>query len=321
MAAAGATLVAVVATACGGGSPASAPASDPASDPTTALASVPASVTLAAYRATVAGGSADVTSSFGEHTGSGAAFVVTGNGVFSWTSDLGEMTADVKVDGSDVRTDDIIDGDVEYSKISVAGGPTGVTNLPGSGQWSKTTWSGGQGANLFSGLVFGNPGPPSPGALLHLLESQATSTSDLGPAVVGGVETTHYRSQLPFSSLDSGDASQTAQAERSFGTSSVPIDFWVDSSDLLRQLTIALTIVRIPTDPGTQASGQSGTFKPPITATITLGVSNYGVPVDVTPPPADQVDGGGTCQSDANGISCEDSSPGTVIAGPGSSTG
>ena len=164
-------------------------------------------------------------------------------------------------------------------------------------------------------LAFGTPGPPSPEALLHLLQSQATTTSDLGPTTIDGVVTDHYRSQLPISSLGLGNASQVAQAERSLGSGSITVDFWVDPSHLLRRLSLALTLHTIPSEPGTTKSETPG-VKPPLTITVTLGLSNYGVPVDVTPPPADQIDPGGTCQSDSSGISCEETMPGSGDGAP-----
>ena len=277
-------------------------------------------MTLAAYRATVAAGSADISTSVSEHTGNGFQLVMTDQGVFSWTSDLGQMTADIKTGRTDIQSSEIVDGHDEYQKISADGEPIGGTIDPAAAEWSKTTWTGGERVGLLSGLAFGTPGPPSPEALLQLLESQATDPSDIGPATVDGVATTHYRSQLPVSNLTAGDAAETAAAERSLGSSSVAVDFWVDPAHLLRRMSLAVTLRTIPTQPGTKQSEDPG-VKPPLTVTITLDLSNYGVPVDVTPPPADQVSSGGNCQADAGGISCEESSPGTVVGGPGSSGG
>ncbi len=313
-AAAGVVLVAVVATACGGGSQATAPA--PA---TGSRANAPASVTLAAYRATVAAGSADVSTSVGEHTGDGYQLVLTDQGAFSWRSGLGQMTTDFKVDATDIQSSEIIDGHDEYIRMSVVGAPVSGSTLPGADLWSRTTWTGGSAWGLLNGLTFGSPGPPSPEALLHLLQSQATATADLGPASIGGVATTHYRSQLPVSSLGI-DHAQVAQAEQSLGGTTIGVDFWVDPAGLLRRLSFALSLHKIPTEPGTTKSEDPG-VRPPLTLTLTLDLSNYGVPVDVTPPPADQIDSGGSCQADSDGITCDESISGSASGSVSSSNG
>ena len=171
--------------------------------------------------------------------------------------------------------------------------------------WSETSWSGTSSPGLLIGLAFGSPGPPSPGSLLQLLQSQATSSSDLGPELLGGIETKGYRAQLPLSDLVGGKPSsaETRQAEQSIGASSLGIEFWVDSSQRLRRLTFTLTVRRFPSLQGPETTVPAP--KLPITMTETLDVSDYGAPVHVTPPPANQVKPGGTCQADSNGIRCQ----------------
>jgi len=288
-------LLTLSAAACDAGSPSSALESE--------------SVTMTAYRATVAGGSADVSSAFSYRTGSGPEVIETGSGVFSWDANLGEMTSRTSIAGSNIVSTEIIDGHDDYSKLSVGSTSLGGLGATDSNLWTKTSWSGNASSSLFGGLLFGTPGPPSPGSLLQLLQSQASSISVLGTEPIDGVETTHYRAQLPLSSLNVGNVSplETKQAEQILGMSALGIEFWVDSSQLLRRLTFSLTIHRIPSTPGTPATVVAPS-ELPVTMTETLDVSNYGVPVDVAPPPANEVTLGGTCQTDSNGFACQSSS-------------
>jgi hypothetical protein len=286
--------VSLVAAACGGGGA-----------PTSAGPLGP--VALTAYKATVAGGSAKVASSFVFATGSGSS-TETASGVFSWTSDLGEIASRTTSQGTELDTSEIIDGNDVYSRTSVAGSPNGRPAAAGGGTWSETTWSGNTGASVLTGLFFGSPGPPSPDVLLQLLHSQASSISNLGPKRIGGTWTTHYRALIPFSNLPGGKPSRVElrEAKRIFGTTSLDIDFWVDSSQLLRKLAFTLTVHRLP--PTKESSANALTFKLPITLAEALNVSDYGVPVEVTPPPPNEVSQGGTCQANANGFNCESSS-------------
>ncbi len=71
----------------------------------------------------------------------------------------------------------------------------------------------------------------------------------------------------------------------------VTVDFWVDSSGLLRQMNYEMNIRQ-------QSLGPESRL--PTTISMTLDLSHYGVPVKVTPPPASQVAPGGTC----HGFTC-----------------
>jgi hypothetical protein len=272
-------------------------------------------VALTAYRATVAGGSASVASSYTYATGDGSASTETGSGVFSWTSDRGQMTYQTTVSGTAIDSTEIIDGHDAYAKTSVVGAPVGDPGAAGGGLWSKTRWSGKTGAGALTDIFFGSPGPPSPGVLLQFLQSRASSMTDRGSQLLGAVRTTHYHALIPFTELSGGKASaaEVRQAEQALGRRSLGIDFWVDSSQLLRKLSFTVTVRRLPsTAPTTTSPGEiAWSPKLPITVTETLDVSDYGVPVDVTPPPASEVTGDGTCQANANGFNCQSASSGS----------
>lgn len=257
-----------------------------------------APMALTTYRATVAAGSADVSSSFVLASPAGST-TETGSGIYSWASNVGELTYRIEAKLTSFEENDIISGDDEYSQLSTSSTP----GAPNGSKWSETTWTGPSSDPLGS-LFFGAPGPPNPGALLQLLDSKASSITNLGNRRIGAVDTTHYLAEIPLSDLDVGTTEELEQAEHEFGTTSLGVGFWVDSSQLLRRLTFGISIHRLPAVPSTE--GSAVTAKLPITATATLNVSNYGVPVDVTPPPAGDVTPGGTCQRTPTGFNCSD---------------
>jgi hypothetical protein len=120
-----------------------------------------------------------------------------------------------------------------------------------------------------------------------------------------GINTTHYRALIPLSRLGAGTAAELQQAERLLGTSFIGVDYWIDSSDLLRQLRLVITALRQPSatasSPG-EVTMPLGTF--PITFSVILRLSHYGTPVHVVPPPSAQITSRGTCVVSRDGFSC-----------------
>jgi hypothetical protein len=262
-------------------------------------------VALTVYRATVAAGSAQVNSSFSYDSSGRPDVTETGTGTFSWTSNLGELTYRASgAPGPAIVTTEIIDGHEVYQRTLLPPADSGTVGSPADDRWSETTWSGSPGTDLMETLVFGSPGPPNPGSLLQFLKTRASSISDQGRVRLGASETTHYLARLPLTQIAGGKVSPTelAQARQALGTTSLGVDFWVDSSERLRRLTFALTVRHLPTTPGTDSIQL---FKLPLTVTDTLDVSDYGVPVAVSPPPAGDVTPGGTCQTNSGGFDCQ----------------
>jgi hypothetical protein len=267
-------------------------------------------IALTSYQATVARGSADVDTTWTMSEAHQGITTIATSGAYSWTSSRGEMTSQA---GTADQSKEIIVGHDVYSQASgaipaaVLGGGTGAT-------WSETTWSGSSAATLF-GSFLGTPGPTDPAALLELLDSQASSISTIGSEVIGGVETTHYRAHIPLSRIGPSGASpaQIRQARQMLGVSSVSVDFWVDSSGLLRQLTYGMTIRKAPMQVPQLARVL------PMTMSMTLDLSHYGAAVTVTAPPASEVAPGGTCQSTSSGFTCTGESV-AIGSSSGSST-
>jgi hypothetical protein len=262
-------------------------------------------VALTVYRATVAAGSAEVNSSFSFDSSGRPDVTETGTGAFSWTSNLGQLTYRASgAPGPDIVTTEIIDGHEVYQRTLIPPADSRTVGPAADDTWSETTWSGSPGPDLVGSLLFGSPDPPNPGSLLQFLQSRASSISDLGPVRLGASETTHYLARLLLAQMAGAKMppSEVRQAQQALGTTSLGVDFWVDSSQRLRRLTFALTIHHLPTTPGTEGIPL---FKLPLTVTDTLDVSDYGVPVAVSAPPAGDVTPGGTCQTTSGVFDCQ----------------
>ena len=269
-----------------------------------------------AYTATMNAGSADVYTTYAVTTGTHKFdSTATESGPVSWSADQGELGMKVTLSGQQLMTArQIIDGSQTYSKLFVTGTPaSAIAGLPGLTGWSETTWTGVPSQEmsgilpslLLWGGLFNPAGMVSPASLLGLLNAQASSVQNLGSDVVNGVGTTHYRALIPLSDLGAGTAEEQAQAQQILGTSSIGVDYWIDSSHLLRQLRLALTILQQPSDttssPG-EVTTPPGTF--PITMSVSLGLSHYGTPVHVVPPAPAQITSHVACVLSNNGFNC-----------------
>ena len=125
------------------------------------------------------------------------------------------------------------------------------------------------------------PGSSNPASVLQILQSRGDQVTPLGPSVVDGAPVHGYhvviseaaiQQRLSKADLPPGVA-QAAQGM--FGTGGIAMDVFVnDANDLLRRVQTHLNMT---------VSGHS------MHGSVTEDMSNYGVPVSVTAPPADQV--------------------------------
>ncbi|HEX6525556.1 MAG TPA: hypothetical protein VF070_36930 [Streptosporangiaceae bacterium] len=275
-------------------------------------ATVPVTAAMV-YTATMNASSADVYAIYAFTTSSHKIDIaITQSGPVSWSANQGETAMKMTAGGRQLwTTQQIIDGRKTYSKISIKGLPaSALASLPGVAGWSEETWTGASSSDL-PGILsniggLSNPaGIASPASLLGLLRAQASSVQNLGAEVLDGINTTHYRALIPLSHLVVGTPAEFQQAERVFGTNFIGVDYWIDSSDLLRQLRLVITALRQPSattsSPG-EVTMPLGTF--PVTFSVSLRLSNYGTPVHVVPPPPAQITSRGTCVSSDDGFNC-----------------
>ena len=139
------------------------------------------------------------------------------------------------------------------------------------------------GASLSQLSALSGSNPAQALSQLATVSSQVTRT---GAATIGGVPTTGYRAEVNLTKVAARVAAKAGakaaqavrQEARALGTSTIPVQIWVDAHHLVRQVRYQLPI------PAASTGGPAGTG----TATATITFSSYGVPVHLTPPPASQ---------------------------------
>lgn len=125
-----------------------------------------------------------------------------------------------------------------------------------------------------------------PAQYLEYLKALSGRVQNLGTEQVRGVLTTHYHAVTDLSrSASAFPAAKRAAVEQGFakieqltGLSRIPVDVWVDSRHLIRQMRINLSI---------RSSAQ---IPNGLSETVTVDLFNFGPKPAVAPPPADQTD-------------------------------
>ena len=192
----------------------------------------------------------------------------TGSGVFNGGKDRsGQLTMNITADGRQVAVDTVIVGNTIYVRS-----PLISQRLPGGKQWVKVDLQqAAKAANVDLGtLLSSNPSPA--GALAYLQGSSAIKK--LGSERVGGVPTTHYRVvvdlQQAADRASSADRRALEQAIKAVGTTTLPVEVWVDSQGYVRKIEYQ-----------SGASGQS--------ADVTMEMHDFGSPVPIRAPATNDV--------------------------------
>ena len=142
------------------------------------------------------------------------------------------------------------------------------------------------GALAASGLEGALPGPlgagnGDPADLLASLTAISGSVTKQGTAMVRGVPVTEYRVSIDLAKgaarVPGWERASFKEFAQGLGAGTIPVEVWVDSHNLVRQMREAL---RLPSEPGTPA----GTV-----VTQTMDFYDFGVPVRVSAPPAPEV--------------------------------
>jgi hypothetical protein len=149
----------------------------------------------------------------------------------------------------------------------------GVMGLPAGAEWMSIPLP-----KFGAQSPIGGAGQTDPTQMLASLEAVSSNVTTVGTATIRGVATTHYHALL-----DLGKAIDTAKVPASLrstlqqmlgklgGMSSIPVDVWVDGAGRMRRLSETTTLP------------SAGAF------TTTMDLYDFGVPVNVQAPPADQV--------------------------------
>jgi hypothetical protein len=177
--------------------------------------------------------------------------------------------------GNDGRVDVVTDGSDAYVNVGSLGSILGAT----AGQsWVKISGKEAADAAPEAAVASGTE-------ILKLL-GQAGDITTVGTEQVRGVETTHYRGTLDvaaaLSQLPADEQGEIGDRLTQLGIDpkalSFPLDVWIDQDDLVRRVLLGVDGSKLP------GGSTAGT-----TATVTLEFYDFGAPVNVTVPPADQV--------------------------------
>jgi hypothetical protein len=126
-----------------------------------------------------------------------------------------------------------------------------------------------------------SPGSTNPAAMFKMLTSEGLQVTPLGPSTIGGDAVQGYHVAISpavlMKGVDQADLppSVAQEVKSLFGTAGVQMSVYVgDETHLLRQITFSMHLSAASASVSVQA---------------TEDISNYGAPVSISAPPADQV--------------------------------
>jgi hypothetical protein len=210
------------------------------------------------------------------------AVTMTADGVVDFASgdsaismEFGGMIGSFLPSGIETRT---VDG-VAYVHLPVG--------LPSGKEWVAVDANAAGGSDTNTALGIG--GGADPTKILAYLGKVSDGVREVGTQEIRGVETTHYSANVDFSkTVDRADVPPALREkldEMAGKVGNVPVDIWIDADGLLRREELKMDFASFL--PGGQgATGESGTAP---TVALTLDLFDFGTPVDVEAPPADEV--------------------------------
>jgi hypothetical protein len=291
-----------------------------------------------AYQATVSAASGAMTLSSETIDAKGRTTLgASVTGVYSWADRRGTFVSHVGIPpGYQVTTDQIVDGSTIYTHSTTSGTlPGGLPSEVPPG-WTEETWTTPAALDI-PGLIAatlvpspqGDTSVDDPAAVLQEILSAAGHPTVVGRQSIDGMTTTHYRAELPLSRIYPGPSATYVQI---FGPGPEVADYWLDDHDQLRLLQITITIRarHIPESTSSTAAAPTSTVSPaqgssmrltgrvsaayPVRLVFTDRISDYGVAVNVTPPPPSQISSRSTCQAQGDGDTCSSSGTSAVTA-------
>ena len=178
----------------------------------------------------------------------------------------------------DWKLEAIRDGDTAYVKF-----PPMADQLPAGKTWIKgdaKTLSSAQAGQLKQlGSLVGT----DPRDVFGLLKAVSGSITAVGSDEIRGVETSHYHATIDTAKLTQlVPAAQRQslggldQAAGQAGLTEIPVDVWVDSDQQVRKISIDVDAKQ----PGTDVA---------VKASLVVELYDYGTPLELTLPPADEV--------------------------------
>jgi hypothetical protein len=173
----------------------------------------------------------------------------------------------------------IFEGDVIYMKM-----PQVAQQLGGKKQWIKVDIKEAGRALGVDPAQFGQLGGNDPRKVLDQVRAVSGEVEEVGSEKVRGADTTHYRAEVDLRKypdrLPEKDREQARVAVEKLidqtGSSTYPMDLWIDGEDLLRR-------VRISYDFQVPGVDKNAEFA------MTMEFFDFGTPIQIKPPPEKDV--------------------------------
>lgn len=178
------------------------------------------------------------------------------------------------------KLDAIVDGQVVYLRF-----PAMSSELPEGKTWVRMDAAAqGKTAQDFGLSGLGDFTNEDPRALLEILEAVSGEIETVGTEELRGTQTTHYRATLDLRHFDQlapkADSQELGEMldelVEQAGFSELPFDVWLDDEGLVRKVEASFSMA---------PEGESEKLE----ASLSFELYDYGVEVDVAPPPADEV--------------------------------
>jgi hypothetical protein len=181
-------------------------------------------------------------------------------------------------DPQDWKLHAIQDGDTAYIQF-----PLIAKELPAGKTWVKGDAKDLSGADAGQLSQFGALAGTDPKDVFGMLKAVSGSIEPVGSETLRGVETSHYRATIDVAKLESlvpADQRESLggldESAKQAGLTEIPLDIWVDADELVRKMSM---------DVDSKQPGTDGSVK----ASFVVELYDYGKPLEIELPPADQV--------------------------------
>ncbi len=204
--------------------------------------------------------------------------------------------------------------------------PGGAPGLPRGKSWIAVDVGTSAGLGTSPLTAFG--GSTDPADLLASLTAVSSSVTKLSTSTIRGVPVTEFRVRIDpakaAARLPGWERAGFLEFARSLGSGAIPVDVWLDGQNLVRQVTLSLTVPGGPagTSPPATPSPLAGPGAPAAPAdpgapadpaglrlVESTDFYDFGVPVRVSAPPAAQVESQPEAISGLSGSAGESGSP------------
>jgi hypothetical protein len=203
----------------------------------------------------------------GSVSADGQTIPISGSGSSDFTQPATSLTMDMSADGQSVSISEIFVGGTLYEQVP------GISTIEPGKSWVS--------ADIAAMEKSGSSSSPlsnaDPAEMLALLQQKGYSVTSLGSSTVNGVDVTGYEVQITDANIKSqlqNLPSWLKQSASSMSFSGMKLDVYIDGANEIRRTSVNAQVT---------VSGHSASMD------LNLDYSDYGDPVSVSAPPADQV--------------------------------